>query len=278
MISRADCLERDAADSLGHLRRQFATDAIDAQQLIHLDGNSLGIPPRTVAERLQHVIHDEWASGLIRSWNTAGWIDLPGRVGDKIARLEALRRASSSWPIRRPPISSRCSTRQWPWSVPMRRGGGGSYRSVATFRPIFTSPTPVARAHGFELVLVDTGDVPSQLDERLAILMLSHVNYRTGQLHRMGDVTRAAHDAGGLMVWDLAHSAGAMPIRLHGDDDATTPDFAVGCGYKYLNGGPGAPAFVWVNPQHTARMDREGWRQPLSGWMGHAAPFDFRPD
>ena len=105
--------------------------------------------------------------------------------------------------------------------------------------------------------------------------MLTHVNYRTGRMHHMRDVTRAAHDAGALVIWDLAHSAGAVPVDLHGEP---TADFAVGCGYKYLNGGPGAPAFVWAHPRHTAWMDEQQWRQPLSGWLGHAAPFEFTPD
>ena len=104
--------------------------------------------------------------------------------------------------------------------------------------------------------------------------MLTHVNYRTGWMHRMRELTAAAHAAGALTIWDLAHSAGAVPVDLTGD----SADFAVGCGYKYLNGGPGAPAFIWAHPRHTARMDREQWRQPLSGWLGHAAPFEFTPD
>jgi kynureninase len=104
--------------------------------------------------------------------------------------------------------------------------------------------------------------------------MLTHVNYRTGRMHDMQALTRAAHAAGAIVVWDLAHSAGAVPVDLHAAD----ADFAVGCGYKYLNGGPGAPAFIWAHPKHTARMDREGWRQPLSGWLGHADPFAFTAD
>jgi len=137
----------------------------------------------------------------------------------------------------------------------------------------------LARAHDLELTLVDEDGVIAQLDDQLAILLLTHVNYRTGRMHRMADVTRAAHDAGAIVIWDLAHSAGAVPVHLDGGgvaDDAA--DFAVGCGYKYLNGGPGAPAFAWAHPRHTARMDQEEWRQPLSGWLGHAAPFEFTPD
>ena len=111
------------------------------------------------------------------------------------------------------------------------------------------------------------------MNDDVAVLMLTHVNYRSGRMHRLAETTRAAHAAGALVVWDLAHSAGAVPVDLHGAD----ADFAVGCGYKYLNGGPGAPAFVWAHPRHTARMDREQLRQPLSGWLGHAAPFEFAP-
>jgi len=126
----------------------------------------------------------------------------------------------------------------------------------------------LARERGFELVLAEADDLAALLDERVAVLMLTHVNYRTGRMHDMAMLTRAAHAAGALVVWDLAHSAGAVPVDLKADD----ADFAVGCGYKYLNGGPGAPAFAWVHPRHADRF----W-QPLSGWMGHAAPFDFSP-
>ena len=131
----------------------------------------------------------------------------------------------------------------------------------------------MARERGLELTLVDHAEIASHLDDRVAILMLTHVNYRTGRMHPMRELTKAAHDAGAIVIWDLAHSAGAVPVDLH-DADA---DFAIGCGYKYLNGGPGAPAFIWAHPRHTARMDREGWRPPLSGWLGHAQPFAFEP-
>ncbi|MGE0042828.1 MAG: kynureninase, partial [Vicinamibacterales bacterium] len=135
-----------------------------------------------------------------------------------------------------------------------------------------------AEAHGAELVLADADDLPSALDDRAAVLLLTHVNYRTGRMHALAGMTRAAHAAGALVVWDLAHSAGAVPVDLSGGDvPAEAADFAVGCGYKYLNGGPGAPAFLWAHPRHTARLDADGWRPPLAGWLGHADPFAFEP-
>jgi kynureninase len=129
----------------------------------------------------------------------------------------------------------------------------------------------LARDKRFELTLVDQHEIASHLDDRTAILMLTHVNYRTGFMHDMAALTARAHEAGALVIWDLAHSAGATPVHVG------VADFAVGCGYKYLNGGPGAPAFAWAHPQHTAWMDHNEWRQPLSGWLGHAAPFAFSP-
>jgi kynureninase len=127
----------------------------------------------------------------------------------------------------------------------------------------------LCQQRGLELRLVESQEIEAALDERVAVLMLTHVNYRTGAMHDMADITAKAHACGSLVVWDLAHSAGAVPVDLH----AAQADFAVGCGYKYLNGGPGAPAFVWVHPQHTERS----W-QPLAGWWGHEAPFRFTPD
>ena len=126
----------------------------------------------------------------------------------------------------------------------------------------------LAQQQGFELLLVDAEELMRRLDDRCAVLMLTHVNYRSGHMHDMAALTAAAHAAGALTIWDLAHSAGAVPVDLRGSD----ADFAVGCGYKYLNGGPGAPAFVWVHPRHVDRF----W-QPLAGWIGHAAPFEFKP-
>jgi kynureninase len=279
MTNRLSCIERDLADPLAPLREQFVVGPIDDVQLIYLDGNSLGIPPRSVCGRLEQVVDDEWGRGLIRSWNTAGWIDLPRRVGDKIARLvgagpgELIVTDSTSINLYKV-LSA---------AITIVEGDPGSRRRIVSERHNFPSDLYIAdtlaRSHAMELVLVDEDEITANLDDRLAILLLAHVNYRTGRLHRMDDVTRAAHSVGALTVWDLAHSAGVVPIRLDGNGAVeTAPDFAVGCGYKFLNGGPGAPAFAWVHPRHTAWMDREGWRQPLSGWMGHAAPFDFATD
>jgi len=136
----------------------------------------------------------------------------------------------------------------------------------------------LCRERGFELILVEADEIHASLDERVAALLLTQVSYRTGRMHRMSEITRAAHERGALMIWDLSHSAGAFPVNLKGSGASDAADFAVGCGYKYLNGGPGAPAFLWVHPAHTARMDRDQMRQPLSGWLGHVAPFDFSSD
>lgn len=284
MVDRADCVARDAADPLNRLREQFATGPLDAQGIIYLDGNSLGALPISVSGRLPQVVEQEWGAGVIRSWNTAGWIDLPHRVGDKIARLvgaepgQLIVADSTSINLHKVLDSA----------LAIVTADAPSRRRIVSERQNFPSDLyiadTVAQAHGCELVLVDGYDVAKYLDDRVGILLLSHVNYRTGRLHQMPAVTRAAHDAGALVIWDLAHSAGVIPIDLCGGGALAppasappheAPDFAVGCGYKFLNGGPGAPAFVWAHPRHTTRMDREGRRQPLSGWMGHAAPFDF---
>jgi kynureninase len=281
----------DTADSLSPLRAQFALAGVDAEGLIYLDGNSLGVLPAAVSGRIRTVIEDEWGVGLVRSWNTAGWITASQRIGDKIAALigagpgEVIVADSTSANLYKV-LSAALAVGNA--SVP-RAGATGAAASTGPRRRIVSErsnfPTDLyiadtqARAHGLELVLVDAEELPAQLDDRLAVLMLTHVNYRTGRMHRMTEVTRAAHGAGAVVVWDLAHSAGAVPVDLHGLGVASdAADFAVGCGYKYLNGGPGAPAFVWAHPRHTAWMDRHDWRQPLSGWLGHAAPFAFTAD
>jgi kynureninase len=265
VISRGSAAALDAADPLAALREQFSIP----EGLIYLDGNSLGVLPRATPARVARVVAEEWGQGLITSWNRAGWMELAARTGDKIARLvgagpgelvvadstsvnlfkvlaAALTIAAADAPARKVILSER-----------------------SNFPTDLYIAEALARERGFELVLADdAATLASRVDERTAVLMLTHVNYRTGAMHDMAALTRAAHDARALAIWDLSHSAGAVPVALKRDE----ADFAVGCGYKYLNGGPGAPAFVWVHPRHVERF----W-QPLAGWIGHAAPFEFAP-
>ena len=288
--TRQDCVALDRDDPLAPLRDAFVLP----DGVIYLDGNSLGALPKTTAPRLQQVMQDEWGRDLIRSWNTAGWIDLAQRIGNKIAPLvgaganELIVGDSTSvnlYKVLSAAVALVKANAEMADAVK-----AGAMKVNARQRRLIVSersnfPTDlyiadtIARAQGFELKLVEADELADHMTDDLAVLMLTHVNYRTGRMHDMPAVTRAAHAAGALMVWDLAHSAGAVPVNLKGDgSDAAGADFAVGCGYKYLNGGPGAPAFVWAHPRHTTRMDREQTRQPLSGWLGHAAPFEFTED
>jgi kynureninase len=273
MATRDECLTRDANDALAPLRGQFALERVDAEGIIYLDGNSLGVLPKVAIDRVRDVVEQEWGVGLIRSWNDAGWITLSQRVGDKIAPLidaapgEVIVADSTSINLYK--MLSAAITLARP-----RRGASRIMSERGNFPTDLYIADSIAREHGLELILIDGDDLHQHLDDRVAILMLTHVDYRTGRMLDMPNVTRAAHDAGALMIWDLAHSAGAMPINL----TAANADFAVGCGYKYLNGGPGAPAFAWAHPRHIARLDRDRWRPPLSGWMGHATPFAFTPE
>jgi len=272
--TRNECLVLDAGDRLASLREHFAVEGIDARGVIYLDGNSLGLLPRETAARVDQVVREEWGGGLIRSWNTAGWITMSQSIGDKIAPLigagpgEVLVADSTSVNLYKILSAALAlSSTDFP-----------ARRLVLAERSDFPSDLYVAdtlcRERGFDFALVDAGEIPGKLDGRVAVLLLTQVNYRTGRMHDMAELTRAAHEHGALMIWDLSHSAGALPVRLK----EVSADFAVGCGYKYLNGGPGAPAFVWAHPSHTSRMDRELRRQPLSGWLGHAAPFEFASD
>jgi kynureninase len=265
MITLQDCQQRDAADPLRPLRALFSIP----DGVIYLDGNSLGVMPKTAAARAASVVTQEWGQGLIRSWNTAGWFSLPQRLGNRIAPLigagqdEVVATDSTSINLYKVLSAALSIAAQ---DSPQRR-------VVLSERSNFPTDLYIAeglcKERGFTLKLVEPRDIDAALDNDLAVLMLTHVNYRTGAMHDMAAVTAAAHAAGALVVWDLAHSAGAVPVDLTG----AGADFSIGCGYKYLNGGPGAPAFVWVNPRHAERF----W-QPLSGWWGHAAPFAFTPD
>ena len=263
-MTRDEALALDALDALAPLRQQFDLP----EDVIYLDGNSLGVLPRATAERVQQVINEEWGSGLIRSWNSAGWMDMPQRIGDKIARLVGAGAGelvvADSTSVNLFKVLSAALT--------ISKADAPRRNTIISERSNFPTDLYIAEAlareRGFELVLAEPDELMGLLNASTAVLMLTHVNYRTGRLHDMAALTKAAHGAGALVVWDLAHSAGAVPVDLH----AAEADFAVGCGYKYLNGGPGASAFVWVHPRHVDRF----W-QPLAGWIGHAAPFEFKP-
>ncbi|WP_299813491.1 kynureninase [uncultured Jannaschia sp.] len=234
--------------------------------IVYLDGNSLGPLPRAVPERVRRTVEDEWGEMLIRGWNEAGWMEWPARLGDRIGRLigasggatvvgdtlsikvyQALDAALRLRPGRRVILSD---SGNFPTDLYMAEG------------------LIAALDRGHELRVVAPEAVAEAIDGDTAVLMLTQVDYRTGRLHDMADLTARAHAAGALTIWDLAHSAGALEIDVTGAD----ADFAVGCTYKYLNAGPGAPAFVYVRPDlHDAIAPA------LSGWLGHAAPFAFDP-
>ena len=266
MTTQQDCIALDAQDPLRELRHQFTLP----EGVIYLDGNSLGVLPNTAASRVAKAVTEEWGQGLIRSWNSAGWFDMPQRLGNKIAQLigagpgEVVVTDSTSINLFKV-LSAALSIAAV--DTPQRK-------MLVSERSNFPTDLYIAEAlckeRGLLLVLVDAEDIAAALTPDVAVLMLTHVNYRTGAMFDMPAVTAKAHAAGVLCVWDLAHSAGAVPIDLN---DAKA-DFAVGCGYKYLNGGPGAPAFVWVHPMHASR---DVW-QPLAGWFGHASPFAFTAD
>ena len=230
--------------------------------IIYLDGNSLGPLPRGAAEHAQAVIRDEWGEQLIRAWNSADWISLPRRVGDRIAALigaeegsvatgdtlsikvyQALASALKMRPDRKVILSD---TGNFPSDLYMAQG------LIDTIDC------------GFELSRVAPDEVAGAVTDEVAVVLLTEVDYRTGRMHEMTAVTKAAHDAGAIMIWDLAHSAGALPV----DMTASNAEFAVGCTYKYLNGGPGAPAFIYVRPDII-----EDVQPALAGWMGHDEPF-----
>lgn len=264
--TRQDCVAQDQADPLRGLKDQFALPP----GVIYLDGNSLGVLPKATAARVQQVITQEWGTDLIKSWNTAHWMELPARVGDKIARLvgaapgEVIAADSTSLNLYKV-LSA---------AIRIAQADAPGRKTIVSERSNFPTDLYIAESlcqqHGLRLCLIDSVDeLPAALNADLAVLMLTQVNYRSGYQHDMAAVTAAAQAAGGLVIWDLAHSAGAVPVDLKG----ANADFAIGCGYKYLNGGPGAPAFVWAHPRHVNRF----W-QPLSGWLGHAAPFQFMPD
>ncbi len=261
-ITRQDLAALDAADPLAPFRDRFVLP----DGVIYLDGNSLGAMPRETAARLADVAAREWAQGLIRSWNDAGWMELAPRIGAKIGRLIGAAQGSTM-------VADSTSVNLFKLLAAALRLRPGR-RVILSEQGNFPTDLYIAQglaallAEGHELRTVTAAEIPSALDADVAVMLLTHVNYHTGAMHDMAALTARAHAAGALTLWDLAHSAGAVPLALA----EAGADLAVGCGYKFLNGGPGAPAFLHVAPHlHTAI------RFPITGWLAHAAPFAFEP-
>lgn len=253
--------ELDAADPLAHYRDRFALPA----DTIYLDGNSLGCLPKDTPARIAEVVGEEWGRDLIGSWNTADWIVMPQRIGGKIAPLIG---AAPHEVI----VCDSVSVNLFKLiaaALQMQPGRKTVLSEPGNF------PTDLYMIEGLEKQglatrrLAERDRILEALDEDVALLLLTHTHYKTGEVFDMAELTRAAHDKGVLVLWDLSHSVGAMPVDL----DGCEADFAVGCGYKYLNGGPGAPAFAYVAERHHSALS-----QPLTGWMGHAKPFEFLDD
>jgi kynureninase len=259
-ITREEMAARDAADPLAPFREQF----ILPREKIYLDGNSLGPVPKATPARIAEVVAHEWGNSLISAWTDHGWILSPARVGEKIGRL-----------IGAAPGATVVADST---SVNLFKLLAAALHARPERTTILTEtgnfPTDLYMAQGLTVLLgrghaLQTVEKPvDALGPDVAVLMLTHVNYRSGAMHDMAAVTRAAHAAGALVLWDLSHSVGAVPLQLAADD----VDLAVGCGYKFLNGGPGSSAFLYVAPRLQA-----GLRMPLTGWLGHADPFAFDP-
>jgi kynureninase len=236
-----------------------------SEGLVYLDGNSLGALPTGVAERVDDVVRREWGVGLIRSWNDARWMELGRRIAARIAPLVGVSPGDVH-------LGDSTSVSLFKTTVAAARLR--PERRVLVVEPS-TFPTDgyilagVADLMGLELRWCDPADPLASVDEDVALLTLTHVDFRTGAMFDMDRITAGAHEAGALMQWDLCHSAGAVPVDL----TAAKADLAVGCTYKYLNGGPGSPAFLWVAPEHQAAA-----RQPITGWMGHSSPFAMARD
>jgi kynureninase len=259
--ARAHVTALDAADELSSVRARFLLPA----GVIYLDGNSLGPASHAALAALRTAAEDEWAEGLIRSWNAAGWWELSADVGDRIGRLIGAEPGETI-------VADTTSANIYKAlhaGLALRPGRQVILTEASAFPTDLYICDGVARARpGVEVRLAaDTGpDFTRHLDDKVAVVLANQVDYRTGETRDVRAVTAAAHRVGAVIIWDLCHSAGAMPVEL----SAAGADLAVGCSYKYLNGGPGAPAFVYVARRHHARLE-----QPLSGWWGHAAPFAF---
>jgi kynureninase len=257
-MTRDDARALDAADPLARYRDLF--DLPDG--IIYLDGNSLGALPRSVAPAMTDAIGRQWGDRLIRSWNE-GWFDAPERLGARIAPLIG---AHPDAVI----VGDSTSTNLYKLIVAALRAQPDRHKVLSELgnfpTDLHIAEGAVASVPGARLSAVPRDQLAAAIDDDTALILLTHVHYKTADRFDMADWTRRAHDAGAMILWDLSHSVGAIPLDL----DAAGADMAVGCTYKYLNGGPGAPAFTYLARRHQDRL-----LNPLSGWMGHAAPFAF---
>jgi kynureninase len=258
-------LDPVAARELDGDRPRLSSDFDLPEGVVYLDGNSLGAMPVQARERARRVVEKEWAVGLIRSWNDADWVSLARRVGDRIGTLIGAG----------PGTVIACDST----SVNLYKAVGSAMSHAAGPRVILTDSAnfpsdlyvlgTAASAQGWELRTVAPDRVLDALGDGVGVLAVTQVDYRSGRRHDMAGVTRRASELGVVTVWDLAHSAGAFDVQV----DACGVDYAVGCGYKFLNGGPGAPAFIYVSEKRQAAMSN-----PITGWFGHERPFDFDPE
>jgi kynureninase len=265
-MSRADCLGRDLTDPLAHARDRFSLP----NNTIYLDGNSLGAMPKAAPAVLQAVTAQQWGNDLIRSWNTHNWVSMPKRIGGKIA---ALLGAQSNEIVATDSTSVNLFKLLAGWLQNVQMRGDPARRHILCERGNFPTDTYIADgitklfSNRFELKFVDSAaQLDAQINASTAIVMLTQVDYRSGQLHNMAALNAKAQAAGTVILWDLAHSAGALPIHLNTDG----AKLAVGCGYKYLNGGPGAPAFAYLAQELQAQFPIA-----IQGWFAHAKPFAF---
>lgn len=262
-ISRQDCAILDRRDPLAGFRDEFDIPA----GMIYFDGNSLGPPPRAALIRAKEVLEKEWGEGLVKSWNTANWFQLPRTLGDKVAKIigadqgEVLLTDSTSINLHKV-LSAAVSLRPRRRVILMESGNFPTNNYIA-------QGLAAQLNRRLEIRFTDSVSIADAIDESVAVVCLTHVHYISGSILDMAAITAKTRQAGALSVWDLCHSAGVVPV----DVNACKVDFAVGCTYKYLNGGPGSPAFLFVARRHNGRA-----RQPLTGWWGHADPFAFERD
>ncbi len=255
--------KKDLNDPLAPFRERF----LIPDDLVYMNGNSLGPLTISARDRMTAAVADEWGNALIRGWNSAGWYDIPWRLGDKIGKLIGAGQGETV-------VCDSTSVNLFK-AVAAARGLRPERTKIVTEAGNFPSDLYVLdglkrfAGNAFEVDIRPREEVADAIDAETAVVVLTHVHYVSGEIFPMTEITRLAHEAGALIVWDLSHSAGAVATNLNESE----ADFAVGCGYKHLNGGPGAPAFIFAANRHHAEMS-----QPLSGWFGHADPFRFTDD